>query len=64
MTSLNELKKHLKHLHFIFQLTDAEIKAAEIIKSEWTNDDGCVVTLRLYKKRLNDFLSGRLLDQK
>jgi hypothetical protein len=23
------------------------IKGAEIIKTEWTNDDGCVVTLRL-----------------
>src|SRR5882762_3713848 len=28
------------------------IKAAEIIKSEWTNDDGCLVTLRLDKKKL------------
>lgn len=28
------------------------IKGAEIVKSEWTNDDGCVVTLRLDKKRL------------
>jgi hypothetical protein len=33
---------------------DAAIKGAEIIKSEWTNDDGCVVTLRLDKKRLQD----------
>ncbi|MBN1621198.1 MAG: hypothetical protein JW871_01240 [Endomicrobiales bacterium] len=31
---------------------DAEIKGAEIAKSEWTADDGCVVTLRLPKKRL------------
>ncbi|MFA5975630.1 MAG: hypothetical protein WC859_05625 [Elusimicrobiota bacterium] len=28
------------------------IKGAEIIKSEWTNDDGCVVTLRLDKRKL------------
>ena len=28
------------------------IKSAEIVKSEWTNDDGCVVTLRLDKKKL------------
>ncbi len=28
------------------------IKGAEIIKSEWTNDDGCLVTLRLDKKKL------------
>jgi len=33
---------------------DAAIRGAEIIKSEWTNDDGCVVTLRLDKKRLQD----------
>jgi len=31
---------------------DAEIKGAEIVKTQWTNDDGCVVTLRLPKKRL------------
>lgn len=31
---------------------DAEIKGAEVVKTEWTNDDGCVVTLRLPKKRL------------
>lgn len=28
------------------------IKDAEIIKTEWTNDDGCVVTLRLDKKKI------------
>ncbi len=33
---------------------DASIKAAEIVKSEWTNDDGCLVTIRLDKKRLQD----------
>lgn len=43
---------------------DAEIKAAEVVKSEWTNDDGCLVTLRLYKKRLNDLLDGKLLESK
>ncbi len=31
---------------------DAEIKGAEIIKTEWTADDGCLVTLRLPKNRL------------
>lgn len=31
---------------------DAEIKGAEIIKTEWTADDGCVITLRLPKNRL------------
>ncbi len=33
---------------------DAAIKGAEIIKNEWTNDDGCLVTIRLDKKRLAD----------
>ena len=28
------------------------IRAAEIIITEWTSDDGCVVTLRLDRKRL------------
>lgn len=28
------------------------IKGAEILKSEWTDDDGCVVTMRLDKKKL------------
>ncbi len=31
---------------------NAEIKGAEIVKAEWTADDGCVVTLKLPKKRL------------
>jgi hypothetical protein len=35
---------------------DAAIKGAEIVKSEWTNDDGCVVTLRLDRKRLQDMM--------
>lgn len=35
---------------------DAAIKGAEIVKSEWTNDDGCLVTLRLPKKRLADMM--------
>jgi hypothetical protein len=28
------------------------IKGAEVVKTEWTNDDGCVVTLRLDKKKI------------
>ncbi|MDI6782283.1 MAG: hypothetical protein QME49_09315 [bacterium] len=31
---------------------NAEIKGAEIVKTEWTADDGCVVTLKLPKRRL------------
>lgn len=28
------------------------IRGAEVVKNEWTSDDGCVVTLRLDKKRV------------
>jgi len=28
------------------------IRGAQVIKTEWTSDDGCVVTLQLEKKRL------------
>ena len=35
---------------------DAAIKGAEIVRSEWTSDDGCIVTLRLDKKRLQDMM--------
>ncbi len=31
---------------------DEVIKGGEIVKTEWTKDDGCVVTLRLAKERL------------
>ena len=33
---------------------DAAIKGAEVVRSEWTSDDGCVVVLRLSKKALKD----------
>jgi len=33
---------------------DAAIKRAEIVKTEWTSDDGCVVTIRLAKKSLKE----------
>lgn len=32
------------------------IRGAEIVKNEWTNDDGCVVTMRLPKKRLETMM--------
>ncbi|MBI3292220.1 MAG: hypothetical protein HYZ73_05370 [Elusimicrobia bacterium] len=38
---------------------DAAIKGAEVVKTEWTNDDGCVVTLRLPKKRLQEMMGIR-----
>lgn len=31
---------------------DEVIKGAEIVKTEWTKDDGCVVTIRIPKDRL------------
>lgn len=35
---------------------DAAIRGAEIVRSEWTNDDGCLVTLRLDRKRLEQLM--------
>lgn len=35
---------------------DAAIRGAEIVKTEWTNDDGCIVTLRLARNRLEDMM--------
>jgi hypothetical protein len=32
------------------------IRGAQVVKTEWTNDDGCVVTLRLEKKRLESLM--------
>jgi hypothetical protein len=39
---------------------DDVIKGAEIIKQEWTNDDGCVVTLRIDKEELAKQLGVKL----
>lgn len=33
---------------------DATIKGAQVVRSEWTADDGCVIILRLGKKALKD----------
>jgi len=33
---------------------DAAIKGAQVVRSEWTADDGCVVILRLSKKALKE----------
>lgn len=33
---------------------DAVIKGAQVVRTEWTNDDGCVVVLRLPKSALKD----------
>ena len=33
---------------------DAAIKGAQVVRSEWTSDDGCVVILRLPKKALKE----------
>jgi hypothetical protein len=32
------------------------IRGAQIVKTEWTSDDGCVVTLRLDRKRLETLM--------
>ncbi len=33
---------------------NAVIKGAQVVRTEWTSDDGCVVVLRLPKKALKD----------
>lgn len=33
---------------------NAAIKGAQVVRSEWTSDDGCVVILRLAKKTLKE----------
>jgi hypothetical protein len=33
---------------------DATIKGAQVVRDEWTSDDGCVVVLRISKKALKD----------
>ncbi|HAM38427.1 MAG TPA: hypothetical protein DCP53_03395 [Elusimicrobia bacterium] len=33
---------------------DAAIKGAQVVRSEWTADDGCIVILRLSKKALKE----------
>jgi len=37
------------------------IKGAEIVKTEWTKDDGCVVTLRISKKRLESMMGVKFI---
>lgn len=36
----------------ISALVNESVKGAEVLKTEWTSDDGCIITLRLSKKRL------------
>jgi hypothetical protein len=33
---------------------DSVIKGAQVVRTEWTSDDGCVIILRLSKKALKD----------
>jgi len=33
---------------------DSVIKGSQVVRSEWTSDDGCVIVLRLPKKALKD----------
>lgn len=37
------------------------IKGAEVVKTEWTKDDGCLVTLRISKKRLESMMGVKFL---
>ncbi|OIN96036.1 hypothetical protein AUJ66_07535 [Candidatus Desantisbacteria bacterium CG1_02_38_46] len=41
------IEKAMQTDSVISATVDAEIKGAEIIKTEWMKDDGCVVTLRI-----------------
>ena len=34
------------------------LRGAMVVKREWTNDDGCVLTIRLDKKKFKDQLAG------
>jgi hypothetical protein len=36
------------------------IQGAEVVKTEWTNDDGCLVTLHLDKKRFQTLTGTKL----
>lgn len=40
----------------ITALVNESVKGAEILRTEWTGDDGAIVTLRLSKKRLAQML--------
>lgn len=40
----------------ITTLVNESVKGAETVRTEWTGDDGCIVTLRLSKKRLAQML--------
>lgn len=39
------------------------IKGAEVIQTEWTEDDGCVVTLRLERKRLEELVGKEIEEE-
>ena len=39
-------------------LVQQTLRGAMVVKREWTNDDGCVLTLRLDKKKFKDQLMG------
>ena len=39
-------------------LVQQTLRGAMVVKREWTNDDGCLMTLRLDKKKFKDQLMG------
>lgn len=45
-------------------IVDDSIKGAEIVKTEWTSDDGCIVTLRLDKDGLANSLGVKFEGEK
>ena len=46
------VEKALETDSMIATSIDAAIKGAQVVRTEWTGDDGCVVVLRLPKKAL------------
>ena len=42
----------------ILGIVQQTLRGAMVVKREWTSDDGCVLTIRLDKKRFKDQLMG------
>lgn len=44
----------------ITTIVNDSVKGGQVIKTEWTSDDGCVVTLRINKKDLEEKIGKKL----
>ncbi|GEM_PF-534640 len=44
-------------------IVDNTIRGVAVVKREWTSDDGCLVTIRLDKKKFMDQIKGTGLGQ-